>query len=157
MGLLMRPLRHEDRQPIALLLEATAVFRPDEVAVALEVVDAGLREGQTDYSFAVAEVDDDLAGYACWGRTPCTEGTYDLYWIATHPSRQGRGIGRALMDAAEGDMRAGGGRLCVIETSSLPQYEPPRLFYLSLGYEESAILQDFYMPGDHKVIYTRKL
>ena len=61
------------------------------------------------------------------------------------------------MDAAEGDMRAGGGRLCVIETSSLPQYEPTRRFYLSLGYEESAILQDFYMPGDHKVIYTRKL
>ena len=153
----MRRLRPEDREPIVRLLEATAVFRPDEVAVALEVVEAGLKEGQTDYSFAVAEAEGQLAGYACWGRTPCTQGTYDLYWIATHPSNQGRGVGRALMDEAERDMRAAGGRLCVIETSSLPQYEPTRRFYLSLGYEESAILRDFYMPGDHKVVYTRKL
>lgn len=157
MGLLMRLLRPEDKEPIARLLEATAVFRPDEVAVALEVVEAGLKEGQTDYSFAVVEAEGRLAGYACWGRTPCTQGTYDLYWIATHPSNQGRGVGRALMDAAEREMRAGCGRLCVIETSSLPQYEPTRRFYLSLGYEESAIIRDFYMPGDHKVVYTRRL
>lgn len=157
MGFLMRPLRPEDRESIARLLEATAVFRPDEVAVAMEVVESGLQEGQTDYSFAVAESEGQVAGYACWGRTPCTQGTYDLYWIATHPSQQGRGVGRALMEAAESDMRAGGGRLCIIETSSLPQYEPTRRFYLSLGYEESAVLKDFYLPGDHKVIFTRRV
>jgi ribosomal protein S18 acetylase RimI-like enzyme len=157
MGILIRPLLHEDRGPIEDLIRATAVFRPEEIQVAMEVVDAGLKEGQADYAFAVAPSGDAIAGYACWGQTPCTQGTFDLYWIATHPAHQGRGVGRALMDAAWGDMRTRGGRLCIIETSSLPVYEPTRRFYLGLGCEASAVIRDFYLPGDHKVIFTLRL
>jgi ribosomal protein S18 acetylase RimI-like enzyme len=157
MDILIRPLLPEDRDPVETLVRATGVFRPEEIQVAMEVVDAGLKEGQTDYAFAVAASGDSIAGYACWGRTPCTQGTYDLYWIATHPAHQGKGVGRALMDAAQGEMRARGGRLCVIETSSLPEYEPTRRFYLGLGCEAAAVIPDFYLPGDHKVIFTLRL
>jgi ribosomal protein S18 acetylase RimI-like enzyme len=157
MGILIRPLRPEDRDPLEVLIRATGVFRPEEVQVAMEVVDAGLKKDQADYAFAVAASGQAIAGYACWGRTPCTQGTFDLYWIATHPAYQGRGVGRALMDAAWGDMRTRGGRLCVIETSSLPEYEPTRRFYLGLGCEAAAIIRDFYLPGDHKVVFTLKL
>jgi len=152
----MRALLPKDREAIAALLSATEVFRPAEISVALELVDAVLsKPDQGDYTFTLAEVGGEVAGYACWGATPCTEGTFDLYWIATSPAFQGKGIGRRLMEVAEADMRSRGGRLCVIETSSLPQYEPTRRFYLGLGYSEAAVIRDFYTAGDHKVIYTR--
>ena len=158
MDLTLRNLRQQDREPIRRILEATAVFRPEEIAVALELVDGDLAEpDQRDYAFLVAESEGAVAGYACWGETPCTQGTFDLYWIATDPALHGRGVGRRLMDAAEADMRARGGRLCVIETSSLPQYEATRRFYLSRGYREAARLADFYMPGDDKVVYLGTL
>ena len=156
MDSVMRGLRPGDRGAIENLLFSTDVFRPAEIDVAMELVDAVLsKPDQSDYTFALAEVDGQVAGYACWGATPCTEGTFDLYWIATSPAFQGRGIGRRLMEVAESDMRSRGGRLCVIETSSLPKYEPTRRFYLGLGYFEAGVIRDFYTAGDHKVIYTR--
>jgi hypothetical protein len=48
-------------------------------------------------------------------------------------------------------------RLCVIETSSLPPYEPARRFYLKCGYGEVARIPDFYGPGDARVIFTKGL
>ena len=158
MDVALRELRREDRAPIASLLEATGVFRPEEVSVALELVDRALCEpDQRDYTFLVAEAEGRVAGYACWGETPCTRGTFDLYWIATDPSLHGLGIGGLLMDRAEEDMRRRGGRLCVIETSSLPPYQKTRRFYLGRGYAEAARLPDFYQPGDDKVVYLGRL
>ena len=43
----------------------------------------------------------DLVGYACWGPTPGTQGTYDLYWIVVDPTWQGKGVGTQLLDAVE--------------------------------------------------------
>ena len=154
----MRELRTKDRQAIADILARTEFFRPEEVNVALELVDTALgNPDQKDYTFAVGEIDGAVAGYACWGETPCTRGTYDLYWIAVSPDVQGKGVGRALMAHAEGEMRKVGGRLCVLETSSLPKYESTRQFYLKIGYFEEARIKDYYQPCDDLVIYTKRL
>ncbi|MGC8763720.1 MAG: GNAT family N-acetyltransferase [Acidobacteriota bacterium] len=158
MAVKLLPLLPNHRGALEGLLSAAGVFRDDEIAVALELVDAVLqRPGHPDYAFAVAEADGAVAGYACWGPTPCTLGTFDLYWIAVHPRHQGHGIAGRLLGAAESDMAARGGRLSVIETSSLPCYEPARRFYLRAGYEEAARLRDFYAPGDHKLVYLKSL
>jgi hypothetical protein len=50
-----------------------------------------------------------------------------------------------------------GGRRIYIETSSRAQYEPTRGFYLKCGYRQETILEDFYAPGDGKVIYVKAL
>lgn len=158
MAVKLLPLRPDHRGALQGLLSAAGVFREDEIAVALELVDAVLaRPGHPDYTFAVAEADGAVAGYACWGPTPCTLGTFDLYWIAVHPRHQGLGIARCLLGAAESDMTARGGRLSVIETSSLPRYQPARRFYRRAGYEEAARLPDFYAPGDHKIVFLKAL
>jgi len=154
----LRELRRPDREPIRRLLEATGVFRAEELAVALELVDLALdKPDQRDYTFRVAEESGVVAGYACWGPTPCTRGTFDLYWIAADPSFHGRGVARALMEAAEEDMRSRDGRLCVVQTSSLPAYDRTRGFYEKLAYDRSAVLKDYYAPGDDLCIYTRHL
>lgn len=158
MNPLLRNLVASDREPIADILAATQVFRSEEVAVALELIDIAIEKpGQRDYSFQVAEQDGSVAGYACWGPTPCTQGTFDLYWIAAHPKFYGRRVAAALMEAAEADMKARGGRLCVVQTSSLPNYDRTRAFYEKIGYDKTAVLPDYYAPGDDLRIYTRRL
>src|SRR2546422_2954929 len=55
------------------LTAATGLFRPDEVAIAVELLDDALA-GDDDYRFLGAYADDRLVGYACWGPTPGTTG-----------------------------------------------------------------------------------
>jgi ribosomal protein S18 acetylase RimI-like enzyme len=150
----LRPLVRADRAPIESLLRATGAFREDEIAVALELVDADEGEG---YRFVVAEVDASVAGYACFGATPMTKGTFDLYWIAVDPAHQGRGLGRALLRAAEDAVRAKGGRLLLVETAGKPGYASTRAIYEACGYVEVARVPDFYEVGDDKVVYARRL
>ncbi len=96
-----------------------------------------------------------MVGYACYGPIACTIGSFDLYWIAVHPSQQCRGLGRLLMQAAEERIAAAGGRHIYVETSSREQYHPTRTFYEAHGYREVATLPDFYAPGDGKVVYQK--
>jgi ribosomal protein S18 acetylase RimI-like enzyme len=143
-----------DRAAIERILRATGAFREDEVAVALELVDADASEG---YRFVVAEVEGEVQGYACFGATPMTKGTFDLYWIAVAPARQGRGIGRALLRAAEDEVRAEGGRMLLVETAGKPAYAATRAVYAACGYREVARVPDFYEDGDDKIVFARRL
>ena len=96
-------------------------------------------------------------GYVCYGETPMTIDTWDIYWIAVDRTKRRKNIGKALAEAAEGAIKQAHGRLIVIETSSLPSYENTRKFYLGRGYEVVAQIPDFYAPGDDKVILQKKL
>lgn len=163
-ALRLRPLRASDRAPIEAILRATMVFSEAEVEIALELVDAPATAG---YRFIVAEIDGEtstnpaaeprVAGYACYGATPLTQGTFDLYWIAVDPARHGSGVGQALMQASEDAIRAEGGRLMMIETASKPSYDKTRAFYRAWGCDEVARVPDFYAAGDDKVMYARRL
>ena len=76
-----------DAAEVERMTRATGKFREDEIAIAVELVQDGLTKGAaSDYRFAFVEGDHGLAAYACWGQTPCTLGTWDLYWIAVDPN-----------------------------------------------------------------------
>ena len=62
-----------------------------------------------------------------------------------------------LVRHVEDDIVRSGGRLFLIETSSLPSYEPTRRFYLKHNYEQAAIVRDFYADGDDQVIFRKRL
>ncbi|MGH7669505.1 MAG: GNAT family N-acetyltransferase, partial [Gemmatimonadaceae bacterium] len=140
------------RPQLDALLQATGSFRIDEIDVALELFDETYgafshRSAPADYEFAAAFDDaGSLTGYCCYGPTPGTDGTYDLYWIAVDPARQGQGVGSALLTEVErrlGDRQA---RMLVVETSGRPEYESTRRFYGARGYDLTARLRDFYAP-----------
>ncbi|MGA9121390.1 MAG: GNAT family N-acetyltransferase [Bacteroidota bacterium] len=155
-GAAMRPLLRSDRKPLAGILGATGVFGDDEIAIALELIDAVLdKPDQQDYIINVYQDARGLAGYYCLGPTPATAGTFDLYWIAVDPNRHGQGIGSQLMLHAEALVRAREGRLIIVETSSRPAYEPTRRFYRTVGYEEIAHIAGYYRPGDDLVVFGK--
>jgi GNAT superfamily N-acetyltransferase len=128
------------------------------VAVAEELIDSYLNDPSgSGYHILVAEVDSTITGYICYGPTPLTEGTWDIYWMAVAREKQGQGIGSALMKSAEKEIMRAKGRLAIIETSSIPAYEKTRNFHLSQGYEVICRIPDFYTPGDDKLILQKRL
>ena len=54
-------------------------------------------------------------------------------------------------------MRANGGRVLLISTSSLPPLEGSRRFYVKSGYVECGRIPDYYADGDDQVIFARRL
>lgn len=158
-GLALRGLLASDVEPLVGLVAATGAFRPAEVDVARELLDAGAEKGEASgYLFRVAApAGAGPAGYACYGPTPCTEGTFDLYWIAVAPEGQKRGVASALLAEAEADARGRSGRLLVAETETTPPYAAARAFYEARGFRRAATIDDFYRPGAGKVIYVKSL
>ncbi|MEK9137541.1 MAG: GNAT family N-acetyltransferase, partial [Bacteroidota bacterium] len=121
---MIRPLRREDRESLRQVLIETGVFTGEEVGIALELIDIVLEKpDQKDYIIHVYDDGGEALGYYCIGPTPATQGTFDLYWIATKPAAQGKGIGGALDDHAINLVRSSGGRLVIAETSSQTKYE----------------------------------
>jgi ribosomal protein S18 acetylase RimI-like enzyme len=154
---LLRHLSAADRGRIGDITRAVGLFREEEILVALEVFDEAVRNGPGNtYRVLGAEVDGRLAGWICWGPTPCTVGTYDLYWMAVDPRLQGTGIGTALMAEMERRL-AGIARLIVVETAGRPDYAPTRAFYESRGYRVAATIPEFYAPGDDQVVFVKRV
>jgi GNAT superfamily N-acetyltransferase len=127
--------------------------------VAIELAQENLSKGEekSGYIFIVVDTDDIPVAFACYGKTPCTADSFDLYWIATHQNRKGTGIGKLLMKKIEEDIKSLGGKNIWIETSSRPLYDPTRMFYLKSGCEIIAELPDFYGQNDNKLIFLKKV
>jgi ribosomal protein S18 acetylase RimI-like enzyme len=149
-------LREADREAVRSIVERTDFFRPDEVDVAIELVDERLKRGTgSGYDFVFAEASGNVIAYACFGPIACTLASFDLYWIAVDPAFQGQGLGRLVMDAAERQIAAEGGRRIYIDTSGQPKYAPTRSFYERTGFRCEARLVDFYSAGDDRLIYSK--
>ena len=86
-----------------------------------------------------------------------TVGTWDLWWIIVAKQRQGHVIGSRLLALVEQAVRQEDGRQLLIETSSLPHYEPTRHFYLKSGYHVTARIPDYYAEGDDLIIYCKRM
>jgi GNAT superfamily N-acetyltransferase len=168
------PLDASHRERVAEILRACRLFREDEVGVALELFDEAVREAgggrrddglpvpdsrlpRPDYFFLGAFEEESPIGFACWGPTPGTDRTYDLYWIAVDPAWQGGGGGTTLLAEVERELAGAGARMLVVETSSRPEYVATRAFYERRGYTEAARLRAFYAPGDDRVVFTKRL
>ncbi len=147
-----------DRERVLGLVSDTGFFRPDELEIAAEVFDDAVRSGSGGhYQSFVAEYCDEVVGWVCYGPTPCTVGTFDIYWIAVTQELQGMGFGRILMEYAESEISRRGGRLSVVETSGHERYASTQRFYLAMGYHEASRIQDFYDTGDDRVVYIKSL
>jgi ribosomal protein S18 acetylase RimI-like enzyme len=152
----LRPVGRAHRGRVEAVARATGLFRPSEVETALQVLDESLA-GEDDYRWLGAFDGDTLFGCICWGPTPGTEGTYDLYWLVVDPARHGQGIGTQLLSEVERRLRTDDGRLIVTETSSRADYGATRGFYERRGYTRAATIPGYYAPGDDLVIYSKDL
>jgi len=151
-----RGVRRDDVEEILALARRTEVFTSEEVGVVRELVESELDHSeQRDYRSLVTEGDGHIVGFACYGPTALTEGTYDLYWIFVDPGYQGRSIGAGLLSEVEKNIRKNGGRMLLVDTSSTRRYLPARRFYRNHGFRQAGKVKDFYSLGDSLVIYVK--
>lgn len=145
-----------DLRNVRAITESTGFFYPEEVETAVELVEDRLVKGpRCGYHFIFAEEEGRTVGYTSYGPIACTKTSYDLYWICVAGDARGKGLGTQLLEASERAIRALGGTRVYIETSMRQLYEPTRAFYIARGYTVAAVLDDFYAPGDAKVIYVK--
>ena len=160
MSTVIRLLTFADRQAVLDIVARTGNFTDAEIDVAMELVDEWLDDGEDSGYLTYVLADDELPqpvrGYVCFGPTPMTDGTLDLYWIAVDPDDQGRGFGARLLAAAEDEVRAPRGRLLLIETASQASYAPTIRFYERSGYTLVSRIRDFYRSGDDKLIFEKR-
>jgi len=154
----IRPTLPEDTPALVDLAAATRVFKPLEIQALREVLDDyHAQERPPGHGSVTYEKDGRIAGFAYFAPAAMTDGTWYLYWIAVTKQVQARGVGGALLEHVEACVRQARGRLLLIETSSLPHYEPTRRFYLKHGYEQAGVLRDFYADGDDMVVFRKRL
>jgi len=155
---MIRPLALEDSQEIIELTAATGVFKPLEIATLREVL-KDYHEEDHELGHRGFAWDDDgrIKGFIYFAPTPMTERTWHLYWIVVDSRQQGRGLGAELLRYGEHDVRGLRGRMLLIETSTLPHYDPTRRFYLNNGYSILAEIPDYYAEGDGMTIFCKRL
>lgn len=154
---MIRPTRPEDTPALVELARETGVFKPLEIVALREVLDDyhAVEHGHGHLSISY-ERDERLIGFAYYAPAAMTDRAWYLYWIAVEKKGQAKGTGSELLRAVEEDVRAKDGRLLLIETSSLPHYEPTRRFYVKHGYEQACTLKDFYADGDDLVVFAKR-
>jgi ribosomal protein S18 acetylase RimI-like enzyme len=134
------------------------VFKPHEVQALQEVLD-DYHAGDIDPGTQAItyERDGKVVGFAYFAPVEMTDNTWCLWWIVVARPTQAAGIGGTLLRNVESEVRKAGGRLLVVETSSLPHYDLSRKFYVKHGYKQVSQIPDFYADGDDMVTYSKHL
>jgi D-alanine-D-alanine ligase len=154
----IRSLQADDVPILLEFTRASGFFRADEIEVAEELLQESLFDGPAGhYQVLVAVQAQRPVGWSCHGCVPLTDATYDLYWIVVAPNSQRSGVGRRLLSAVERAVHEKTGRWLLAETSSTEKYDSTREFYLRCGYHVLSQIDDFYRPGDGRVIFGKRL
>ncbi len=150
-------VRASDALAVRDILKSSGFFYDFEITIAVELVEERLTKGlASGYHFLFLDGPDGPAAYACFGPIACTTGSFDLFWIAVHERHRGQGLGRRLLEATERVMFSLGAHAIWIETSARALYEPTRAFYHATGYEQAALLPDYYAKGDGKIVFVKR-
>jgi predicted N-acetyltransferase YhbS len=152
-------LKQSDIQAIKEILNSTQFFYDFEVDIAAELAAENLEKGtdKSGYIFIMVEIENKPVAFACFGKTPCTIDSYDLYWIGVHQSEKGKGIGKILLKMTDEAVEKLGGKNIWIETSGRPLYHPTVQFYLKNNCKLMAELPDYYAENDPKLVFLRKV
>lgn len=167
----IREAQASDLPSLLDLVKSIDHFSSEEKSVAIELIHSALLEDInskkdkkfSDYNILVALLLDKVVGYLCFGPTPMTESTYDLYWIATHPESRGKGVAKDLIDSLKSVLQNHHQEtpenqdkkfMIRIETGGKELFGGTREFYKRIGMEEEGRIKDFYSRGDDLVIFT---
>ena len=130
---MIRPTTLEDTEAVLALAVAAGLAPPGETQPLAEVLAGSLSGRLGPDHLWFTDDDGGLGGVAYCAPERLTDGTWNLYMIAVHPARQGRGRGAALVRHVERELAGRGARLLIVDTSGLPEFERTRAFYRRCG------------------------
>ena len=152
-------LQRGHRNRIREILDATSVFRDEEVAVALELFDETFAagparapydpgDGVANYEFVGSfSREGQLVGYVCYGATPGTDRTYDLYWIAMHRSFRAKAADRSCSTRSNAVFASVRRDCSSSRRRRATTTRRTRHFYETRGYDRAATSRGLLRPG----------
>ncbi len=147
-----------DVEKLVHLSAATGMFKPLEIETLREIFADYFRDGSCpDHHARTLVTAEGVVGFVYFAPAPMTDRTWYLYWIVVAKEVQGRGYGRKLLQHTEDEIRRLGGRVLFIETSGMPHYNRTREFYGRQGYDQEAVLRDYYARGDDMIVFRKVL
>ncbi len=149
----IREIKADDLPAIKSIIEAAELF-PSELLD--EMIGDYLTNDKSVEKWFTYESGKPIAVAYC-APERMTQGTWNLYLIAVHPTHQGKGYGTSMLRYIEKELAAQGERLLLVETSGLDSYELTRQFYCKNGYDEEARIREFYQAGEDKVVFRKVL
>jgi GNAT superfamily N-acetyltransferase len=153
---MIRPSTPDDATALIDIAKAIG-FQPNELEALNKMLSDYFEGDRNTNRFWITDDDNGPVGVAYCEPERMTDQTWNLQLIAIQPDHQGQGRGTALLSYIEQTLASRGGRMLVVETSGLPDFERTRTFYIKCGYEEEARIRDFYTTGDDKVVYRKVL
>lgn len=155
---MIRPTQMSDIPPLQTVLDQTGLFPS---ALLPEMLEQALAKGAARAPetglWLTCELDGQPVGFCHARPEEMTDRCWNLLALAVLPECQGRGLGAALVQAAERVLRQGGQRLLIVDTSGTAGFARTRGFYARLGYEQAATIRDFWADGDDKVTFHKAL
>lgn len=134
----------------ALNTELAATF-PEPGATHFSISEAQVDDGEG--AFLVAYLDDIPVG--CGAVRRLDSSTAELKRMYVTPSVRGRGIGRALVEALEGEAQLLGVRRIVLETGT--RLAPAIRLYESLGYVRIPLFGEYLSSPDTSLCFGKSL
>jgi len=154
---MIRAIAPDDTTAVMALAEAIGLFTPQELEALAGMLSEYFDGKLGKDCFWIVYDDREPVGTAYCAPEAYTRGTWDLDFIAVHPSHQGKGYGGKLLEYVETTLAECRERLLLVETSGLPNLEQTREFYRKNGYEEEARIREFYKAGDDKIVFRKLL
>jgi GNAT superfamily N-acetyltransferase len=156
---MIRPTTPADAPILVGLTADLGLFRPREIqAIADMLDDLHAGRGRPDHKAVCFEEAGAPIGFACYGPALLAERAWYLHWLVVRQDRQGRGVGTALLQYVEQELRfVLHGRILLVEIGSLPAFERTRRFYLQRNYQQLAVVSDYFDDGDDMVILRKRL
>ena len=149
----IRDLDRADLPSVHAILDGTGLFPSDM----LEPMVEPFLSKQAPHHWLVACSEGRVVGFAYAELERMTDGTFNLLAIAVDPGVQGAGIGTTLVAGLMSHLRQQGGRIVIVETSSLDEYADTRSFYTGQLFTQEARIRDFYAAGEHKLVFWKQL
>ena len=149
----IRPLTSDDRDAVRAILDRTGLFPADM----LDDMVAPFLGGEASHLWLAALSGGTVVGFAYCETERTTDGTHNLLAIAVDPDRQKHGIGKAIVRFLEAELAARGGRVLIVETSSLDDYVATRAFYERQNFVAEAEIRHFYAEGENKIVFWKRL
>jgi ribosomal protein S18 acetylase RimI-like enzyme len=154
---MIRSTTSADTTALLALAEASGLFESAQIGELSAMLSDYFDSEHKPDRFWLTDDDNGIVGVAYGELERMTEGTWNLQLIAIHPDRQGQGRGKTLLCEVEQTIAKNGGRILLVETSGMPDFDRVRSFYDHCGYEAEARIRDFYKAGDDKIVYRKVL
>lgn len=150
----IREVIHSDLDSLKIVLDSCGLF-PSEYLEDM-ISDFFHNLDTNEIWFTYVENDSPISiGYCIPEKL--TSGTYNLLAIGVFENHQRKGVAVEMMNFIEQKLKTIGARVLIVETSSDDAQIGARNLYQKLGYNQEAVIRDFWNEGEDKIVYWKKL